>query len=247
MAEAREELKLAKLLEKRLEGAQQDSMDGVGDSITLAVEQNSVVQQPSSSSNHTDDVTSAPPAQVSKSTQPQKAMSSRDRLKIQRESLAHKRNALKLRREGKIAEADAEFELAKELESQLEEPDNQGSSSGGKSGEPNDAMVEDLLDPQIMSALKSIGWSDMDLSMQSSSAQPPKPLLTSKSQPPQKVEVKPAITVTIKPHSERSQLEEQIKVEKQKALNLKREGKQTEALEALRSAKRLEKKLSSHS
>ncbi|CAD6227937.1 unnamed protein product [Miscanthus lutarioriparius] len=240
MAEAREELKLARLLEKRLEGAQQDSMDGGDNSITPAGEQSTVVQQRASSG-----VASGPPAQESKSMQPQRAMSSRDRLKIQRESLAHKRSALKLRREGKIAEADAEFELAKELESQLEEPDNQGSSSGGKSGEPNDAMVEELLDPQIMSALKSIGWSDMDLSMQSSSAQPPKPLLTSKSQPPQKVEVKPAITVTIKPHSERSQLEEQIKVEKQKALNLKREGKQAEALEALRSAKRLEKKLSS--
>ncbi|CAD6250520.1 unnamed protein product [Miscanthus lutarioriparius] len=245
MAEAREELKLAKLLEKRLEGAQQDSMDGVGDSITPAVEQNSVVQQPSSSSNHTDDVTSAPPAQVSKSTQPQKAMSSRDRLKIQRESLAHKRNALKLRREGKTAEADAEFELAKGLESQLEESGNQSSSTGGKSSEPNDAIVESLLDPQIMSALRSIGWSDTDLSMQSSSAQPLNPMQPSSSQPPQKVEAKSSVAATSKPQSERSQLEEQIKAEKLKALNLKREGKQAEALETLRSAKRLEKKLNS--
>lgn len=245
MAEAREELKLAKQLEKHLEGAQQDTMDGVGDSITPAVEQNSLVQQPASSSNHTDDITSPPPAQASKRTQPQKAMSSRDRLKIQRESLAHKRNALKLRREGKTAEADAEFELAKELESQLEESDNQSSSSGGKSSEPNDASVENLLDPQIMSALRSIGWSDMDLSMQSSSAQPLKPVQSSSSQPPQKVEAKSSVAATSKPQSERSQLEEQIKAEKLKALNLKREGKQAEALEALRSAKRLEKKLNS--
>jgi hypothetical protein len=121
MAEAREELKLVKQLEKHLEGAQQDTMDGVGDSITPAVEQNSLVQQPASSSNHTDDITSPPPAQTSKRTQPQKAMSSRDRLKIHCESLAHKRNTLKLRREGKTAEADAKFELAKELESQLED------------------------------------------------------------------------------------------------------------------------------
>ncbi|KAG0541143.1 hypothetical protein BDA96_03G471000 [Sorghum bicolor] len=245
MAEAREELKLARLLEKRLEGAQQDNMDGDDNFIAPAGGQSIVAQQRASSSIQTDGVASAPPAQASKSTQPQKVMSSRDRLKIQRESLAHKRNALKLRREGKIAEADAAFELAKALESQLEESDNQGSSSGVKSGEPNDAMVEDLLDPQIMSALKSIGWSDMDLSMQSSSTQPPKPPQTSKGQPTQKVEVKPAITVASKPQNERSQLEEQIKVEKQKALNLKRERKQTEALEALRSAKRLEKKLSS--
>jgi hypothetical protein len=138
MAEAREELKLARLLEKRLEGVQQDSMDGGDNSITPAGEQSTVVQQHASSSIQTDGVASTPPAQASKSTRPQKAMSNRDRLKIQRESLAHKRNALKLRREGKIAEADAAFELAKALESQLEESDNQGSSSGVKSGEPND-------------------------------------------------------------------------------------------------------------
>lgn len=241
MAEAREELKLAKLLEKSLEGAQQESVD-VGDESTTAVQQSSMVQQLASPSNRTDAAASAPPAQVSMPMQPKKAMSSRDRLKIQRESLAHKRNALKLRREGKTAEADAEFELAKELESQLEESDNQGSSSGG---EPNDAVVENLLDPQIMSALKSIGWSDMDLSMQSSSSQPQKPAQSSIAQTPKKVEAKPVAVATSKTQSERSQLEEEIKAEKLKALNLKREGKQADALEALRSAKRLEKKLAS--
>ncbi|WVZ71718.1 hypothetical protein U9M48_020270 [Paspalum notatum var. saurae] len=244
MAEAREELKLAKLLEKRLEGAQ-DSMDGGDDSSASAEQQSSVVQQLASSSNHTDVVTSAPPAQASKSTQPQKAMSSRDRLKIQRESLTHKRNALKLRREGRTAEADAEFELAKELENQLEESDNQDSSSGGKSGEPNDVVVEDLLDPQIMSALKSIGWSDMNLSMQSSSSKPLNSTQASNAQLPTKAEAKPAVATTSKLQSERSKLEDEIRSEKVKALNLKREGKQAEALEALRSAKRMEKKLAS--
>ncbi|TVU29505.1 hypothetical protein EJB05_21072 [Eragrostis curvula] len=247
MAEAREELKLAKLLEKRLEGAQQNSGDGADGSMSV-VQQSNLMQQPASASNYADTLASAPPAQANKSTQPPKAMSSRDRLKIQRESLAHKRNALKLRREGKTAEADAEFELAKELESQLEEADNQGSSSGGLSSEPNDAAVENLLDPQIMSALKSIGWSDADLSMQSSNAPPPKkaevkPAVTVTSRP--QAEVKPVIAATSKPQSERTQLEEQIKAEKLKALTLKREGKQGEALEALRSAKRLEKKLAS--
>ncbi|KAL6634640.1 hypothetical protein ACP70R_027311 [Stipagrostis hirtigluma subsp. patula] len=234
MAEAREELKLAKLLEKRLEGAQQSSVDGGDDSTRSVVQQSSPIQKSATANNHADVLVSAPPAQVDKPIQPQKAMSSRDRLKIQRESLAHKRNALKLRREGKTAEADAEFELAKELESQLEDSDSQGSSSGGKPGEPNDAVVEDLLDPQIMSALKSIGWSDTDLSMQSSAGQPSK-----------KAEARPIAAAPSKPQSERSQLEEQIKAEKLKALTLKREGKQAEALEALRSAKRLEKKLAS--
>uniref|UniRef100_A0ACD5ZH54 Uncharacterized protein n=1 Tax=Avena sativa TaxID=4498 RepID=A0ACD5ZH54_AVESA len=233
LAEAREELKLAKLLEKRLEGAQQDSLADAHESATSAVQQSNLIQQPASASIHTNTSAYAPPAEENKSVQPPKAMSSRDRLRIQRESLTHKRNALKLRREGKTAEADAEFELAKSLESQLEEADSQGSSSGGKSAEANDALVEDLIDPQMMSALKSIGWSAADLSTPSRNAQP-----SAKAEAP-------AVVATSKPLSERSQLEEQIKAEKLKALGFKREGKQAEALEALRSAKRLEKKLAS--
>uniref|UniRef100_A0A0E0NZC2 FYVE-type domain-containing protein n=2 Tax=Oryza TaxID=4527 RepID=A0A0E0NZC2_ORYRU len=232
MAEAREELKQAKLLEKRLEVSQENSANGRDESMKPVVQETNLIQQSASAKSCTDDISSAPPAQEIKPVQPPKALSSRDRLKIQRESLAHKRNALKLRREGKTAEADAEFELAKSLESQLEESESQ--VSGGKSSDANDAAVEDLLDPQIMSALKSIGWSDADLSAQSSNAQPSK-----------KAEAKPTVAATTKPQSEKTQLEEQIKAEKLKALNLKREGKQTEALEALRSAKRLEKKLAS--
>uniref|UniRef100_A0A0D9VHN8 FYVE-type domain-containing protein n=1 Tax=Leersia perrieri TaxID=77586 RepID=A0A0D9VHN8_9ORYZ len=233
LAEAREELKQAKLLEKRLEVSQENSTNVRDESMKSIVQESHLIQQSAIANSHADDIPSAAPAQEIKSVQPPKALSSRDRLKIQRESLAHKRNALKLRREGKTAEADAEFELAKSLESQLEESDSQ--VSGGKSSDANDAAVEDLLDPQIMSALKSIGWSDADLSGQPSSAQPSK-----------KAEAKPTVAAaTSKPQSEKTQLEEQIKAEKLKALSLKREGKQTEALEALRSAKRLEKKLAS--
>ncbi|KAE8808890.1 Ankyrin repeat and FYVE domain-containing protein 1 [Hordeum vulgare] len=234
LAEAREELKLAKLLEKRLEAPQQDIEDGAHELTTSVVQQSNSIQQSASISTQTSPLTYAPPAQENKSVEPQKAMSSRDRLRIQRESLTHKRNALKLRREGKTAEADAEFELAKSLESQLEESDSQGSNSGGKSTEASDAFVEDLIDPQMMSALKSIGWSAADLSTQSPSLQPPV-----------KAEARPTVAATSKAQTERSQLEEQIKAEKLKALTLKREGKQAEALEALRSAKRLEKKLAS--
>ncbi|KAM0883590.1 hypothetical protein ACQ4PT_031505 [Festuca glaucescens] len=234
LAEAREELKLAKHLEKRLEGAQQDSVAGAYVSVASVVQQSNSVQQPASASIHTDALAHAPPAEE-KSVQPQKAMSSRDRLRIQRESLTHKRNALKLRREGRTVEADAEFELAKSLESQLEEADSQGSSSGGKSAEANDGSVEDLIDPQMMSALKSIGWSAADLTTPSMNAQPSV-----------KTEARPTVAVTTsKPQNEKSQLEEQIKAEKLKALAFKREGKQAEALEALRSSKRLEKKLAS--
>ncbi|KAF0901716.1 hypothetical protein E2562_006190 [Oryza meyeriana var. granulata] len=232
LAEAREELKQAKLLEKRLEVSQENSASGRDESTKPVVQETNLIQQSASAKSRTDDIPSVPPAQEIKSVQLPKALPSRDRLKIQRESLAHKRNALKLRREGKTAEADAEFELAKSLESQLEESESQ--VSGGKASDANDAAVEDLLDPQIMSALKSIGWSDADLSVQCSNTQPLK-----------KAEAKPTVAATTKPQSEKTQLEEQIKAEKLKALNLKREGKQTEALEALRSAKRLEKKLAS--
>jgi hypothetical protein len=47
----------------------------------------------------------------------------KDRMKLQQESLGHKRKALALRREGKTDEADAEFELAKSLEQQMEDLD----------------------------------------------------------------------------------------------------------------------------
>ncbi|XP_072971780.1 uncharacterized protein [Typha angustifolia] len=214
LAEAREELKQAKLLEKRLEDGQQTSVSSRDASASPSGSTN-IMQQSKSN----------------QSQKPQKPLSGRERFKIQQESLSHKRNALKLRREGKIAEAEAEFELAKALEDQLEESDTtQGSASNmsvGKSEAVDDGLVEDLLDPQLMSALKSIGWQDSDLN----------------AQPPRKAEPKQKINESGNPHVEKMNLEEQIKAEKLRALNLRKGGKQAEALEALRAAKRLEKKL----
>ncbi|XP_010913205.1 uncharacterized protein [Elaeis guineensis] len=209
LAEAREELRQAKILEKSLEDGQQNN---AGSASVLATTPNTTVMQ------------------ESKTNQSKKPISGRDRLKIQQESLSHKRNALKLRREGKMEESEAELELAKALENQLEELDSQRSStstSAGKLEAMGDAVVEDLLDPQLMSALKSIGWQDTDFGAQPSS----------------KLESKPKVEKDGNPQAEKAHLEEQIKAEKLRALNLKRAGKQTEALEALRSAKRLEKKL----
>lgn len=210
VAEAREELRQAKLLEKSLDDGQRSN---VASTRVLA----STCDNP-------------PVMQESKTNQPQKPISGRDRFKIQQESLSHKRNALKLRREGKMEESEAELELAKALENQLEEYDSQHSStstSTGKLEAANDAAVEDLLDPQLMSALKAIGWQDPDLGMQ----------------PSKKTESKPKVERDGNPQAEKAHLEEQIKAEKLRALNLKRAGKQAEALEALRLAKRLEKKL----
>jgi hypothetical protein len=46
----------------------------------------------------------------------QQVRQGKNRMKIQQESLGHKQKALALRREGKIDETDAEFELSKSLE-----------------------------------------------------------------------------------------------------------------------------------
>ncbi|KAL6197550.1 hypothetical protein ACLB2K_033158 [Fragaria x ananassa] len=151
-----------------------------------------------------------------------KPMSSRDRFKLQQESLGHKRQALKLRREGRTEEAEAEFELAKALEAQLEESAAHDTTTVAL---VDDVAVEGLLDPEILSALRAIGIEDAN---------------TSKPEPS-----KPNVGKSDNVIHDRSNLEEQIKAEKVKALNLKRAGKQAEALEALRRAKMLEKKLNS--
>ncbi|KAJ8628070.1 hypothetical protein MRB53_021377 [Persea americana] len=212
LAEAREELRQAKLLEKSL-GAALNADAG-----------NSNI--PASTSN---DISY--PLESSKNQAPKPA-SSRDRFKLQQESLAHKRQALKLRREGRMEESEAEFELAKALETQLEEMgthDQYQNKLKNKADTENDVGVEDLLDPQLLSALKAIGWQDVDIVDQA----------------PQRPEAQPSLIKSESTMPEKGQLEEQIKAEKVRALNLKRAGKQAEALDALRHAKQLEKKLNS--
>uniref|UniRef100_A0A5B7CG03 FYVE-type domain-containing protein n=1 Tax=Davidia involucrata TaxID=16924 RepID=A0A5B7CG03_DAVIN len=215
LAEAREELRQAKLLEKNLEDNN---------------------PQPSTSSRDvstsTANVMSAERKEHSSSNLAPKPMSSRDRFKLQQESLSHKRQALKLRREGRMEEADAEFELAKALESKLEELAAHNSTKSSVSGaEPvDDVGVEDLLDPQLLSALKAIGLEDTSFVSQGTERLEPAKSIAGNSETS---------------NQERIQLEERIKAEKVKAVNLKRSGKQAEALDALRRAKQLEKKLNS--
>ncbi|KAL2343916.1 hypothetical protein Fmac_005201 [Flemingia macrophylla] len=206
LAEAKEELRQAKLLEKGLEGESMQPDTASAGNVSHA---SNVVQKKQESSN-----VSAKP------------LSRRDRFKLQQESLGHKRQALKLRRDGRIEEAEAEFERAKEIETQLEELTAQDSS---KSNGEDDVSVEDFLDPQLMSALRAVGIDNA-----SAVSKSPERQETSKSNA--KVE---------NSNQERIQLEERIKEEKVKALNLKRSGKQVEALDALRRAKLYEKKLNS--
>ncbi|KAL5731043.1 hypothetical protein ACHQM5_003805 [Ranunculus cassubicifolius] len=212
IAEAREELKQAKLLERTLqEDEPQPKVSSTEPSLASTSHDTSVMQE--------EHKTQAAP----------KPMTGRDRFKLQQQSLSHKRQALKLRREGRTAEADAEFELAKALETQLEEASGQDSKKSNETEGMDDLGIENLLDPQLLSALKAIGIQDLEAV--------PEP-------PPNRPEAttsNPSMGDTSS--KERSQLEEQIKGEKIKAVTLKRAGKQAEALDALRCAKMYEKKL----
>ncbi|XP_011003386.1 PREDICTED: uncharacterized protein LOC105110146 [Populus euphratica] len=215
LAEAREELRQAKLLEKSLEVETLEPVRGTHDGSTY--------------------VSNAPPLQQKDPSAPKfspKPLSGRDRFKLQQESLSHKRQALKLRREGQVEEAEAELELAKALEAQLDEiSSNDSGKSSVNIAEPvDDVVVEDLLDPQLLSALRAIGIEDRNIISQSSERPGPAKVSPTKSE---------------KNSQERNQLEERIKTEKVKAVNLKRAGKQAEALDALRRAKLYEKKLNS--
>ncbi|KAH7545846.1 hypothetical protein FEM48_Zijuj01G0137000 [Ziziphus jujuba var. spinosa] len=217
LIEAREELRHAKLLEKHLEKDSPESKTSSSDVSVSTSNVASVSQKVSSSSNTT--------------TRP---LSSRDRFKLQQESLAHKRQALKLRREGRTEEAEAEIELAKALETQLEELSAHDSTKSAVDGvEPDDDVgVEDFLDPHLLSALKAIGIEGTNGVSRGPQRPQPSNLNSDKSNSLNSV------------NQDRIQLEEQIKAEKVKAVNLKRSGKQAEALDSLRRAKLLEKKLS---
>lgn len=210
LTEAREELRQAKVLEKRLEEDSPQSKTSLSDV------PGSVYNNPPAGQKHHGSPSSDP-----------KPMSSRDRFKLQQESLGHKRQALKLRREGRIEEAEKEFELAKALEAQLEEYAAQDPTTVAP---VDDVAVEGLLDPELLSALRAIGIEDANISSQG---------------PGRPEHSKPNVGKSDNVIQEVSNLEEQIKAEKVKALNLKRAGKQAEALDALRRAKMLEKKLNS--
>uniref|UniRef100_A0A6N2KYA3 Uncharacterized protein n=1 Tax=Salix viminalis TaxID=40686 RepID=A0A6N2KYA3_SALVM len=96
-------------------------------------------------------------------------------------------------------------------------------------GSTENVRIEDLLDPHLLSALKAIGIEDTSIISQSSERPGPAKVSATKSE---------------NNSQERTQFEERIKAEV-KAVNLKRAGKQAEALDALRRAKLYEKKLNS--
>ncbi|XP_057961481.1 uncharacterized protein LOC131153291 isoform X2 [Malania oleifera] len=222
LADAREELRQAKLLEKSIEESDPQPSTSASD-------------VPISTSNVT---AGGQTEHISSNLRP---LSARDRFKLQQESLGHKRQALKLRREGRMDEAEAEFELAKVLEAQLEESAAHDATraSVNKATPVDDMGVEDLLDPQLMSSLRAIGFQDENTVSHSPEKSEPEKL-TVKSENSSQERVKSENS-----SQESAKLEERIKAEKLKAVNLKRVGRQAEALDALRQAKLLEKKLNS--
>ncbi|GJT84141.1 tetratricopeptide-like helical domain containing protein [Tanacetum coccineum] len=208
IAEAKEELKQAKLLEKESIGVDNKNPDSI-----RLIE----------------------PRFRSTSTIEQYLNLFRSHKRNEQQSLSHKRQALKLRREGRTDEADAEFELAKNLESQLE------AATDKPAGPVDDVGVEALLDPQLLSALRELG-------IESAVAQSPPEKTEPVRAKPVVIQAEPdkgkvVINKTDTTNKDRTELEEQIKAEKVKAVHLKRAGKQAEALDALRRAKLLEKKL----
>ncbi|XP_076942696.1 uncharacterized protein LOC143612637 isoform X2 [Bidens hawaiensis] len=218
LAEAKEELKQAKLLEKESTDVHDKSPDL-----------------------HTEDKTPGPSTSKAAKKEeiddsPPPKLSSRERFKLQQESLSHKRQALKLRREGRHDEADAEFELAKNLESQLETANELTKPTEAV----DDVSVEALLDPQLLSALREIGIEGGVAQSSPEKTEPVKTRPVVNKVQTELVKAKPVVN-----KSETTELEEQIKAEKVKAVQLKRSGKQGEALDALRRAKLLEKKLNS--
>ncbi|KAI8000318.1 hypothetical protein LOK49_LG09G01722 [Camellia lanceoleosa] len=130
----------------------------------------------------------------------------RDRFKLQHEFLSHKWLTLKLRREDRIEESEAKFQLAKTLEAQLDDS-AKPSVSGAKP--VDDVGVEDFLDPQLLFALKEIGFEDDSTAK---GLEKPEP-------------IKSVGDKGENSSRERIRLEAQIKAEKVKAINLKRAGK----------------------
>lgn len=273
LAEAKEELHLAKLLERKRElegnsGSQVSSSSSPSYTVNASEQMIKPLEEAIPNVESSQTAMKFVPALFSHSTQVSslgsendvsskkqqihKQTPTKDRLKLQQESLAHKRRALALRREGKVEEAEAEFELAKSLESQMDElagNNSQAHHSGVGIGSDDGSLVEDILDPHLLSALKGIGWKENDIFSQvpTNNAKNKGHESISNSVRSNFGNEAPQVNVeqTLGLKEERAHLEEKIKVEKLKALNLKRAGKQAEALDALRGAKQLEKKLQS--
>ncbi|KAH9323675.1 hypothetical protein KI387_018314, partial [Taxus chinensis] len=258
LAEAKEELRLAKLLQR--EGELESNSGGQVSSLSISTTANSSQQlikpqatdakileelSPTVQSSQTD-VKFGPglfsdSVQVSslgsetrvpsKKQQIHKQVQSKGRLKLQQESLAHKRRALALRREGKIEESEAEFELAKSLESQMDAlagNNSQVHSSSAGISSDDEGLLNDIFDPQLLSALKGIGWKESDIFSQvpakgiDTKNKGHESISNSVNSNFRKESLQENADQTELLKEERSHLEAKIKAVKLRALNLKR-------------------------
>ncbi|RAL49627.1 hypothetical protein DM860_001918 [Cuscuta australis] len=154
----------------------------------------------------------------------------RNKLMIQRELLGLKKNALALRREGRLDEAEEELRKCKVLENQLEEFDNKtqignddfivDNDSGG-----DDVTDLDMQDPNYLSVLKNLGWQEDEEDTQKSTSM-------SQVQKP-----------TGKSKRNKVEIQKELLSLKRKALALRRQGESEQADELLETAKELEAEL----
>ncbi|KAH7287311.1 hypothetical protein KP509_32G049500 [Ceratopteris richardii] len=230
--EAKEKLKEAKLLEKMLLSNSESSHE---EEAVLSAPMSTRVE-PSLSS-----LTSAGSSSSTITSTPARKFAGKDRMKLQQESLAHKRKALALRREGKTEAAELELEVAKALEKQMEELDEHFTVPQTD----NLALVDDFLDPELLAALKGLGWKENDIHPKTSETKPENVEKVQEVNHRKTKEVAASSISGLLQTSEREQLEQSIKSEKIRALQLKRSGQQAEALEVLKGAKLLEKRLQS--
>lgn len=239
-AEATDALRQAKLLEQQLAQLQVDKNQYSGD-------QRNEDSRASASSVQALKVAEPPHPQaktggLTKEEKQQQVRQGKDRMKLQQESLAHKRKALGLRREGKTAEAETEFELAKALEEQMKDLDPEKGVDAEDVG-----IVDDIFDPQLMAALRGLGLTDdgskATAPKSNSVAQLTNPPSSGLNSGNARSSSESSFLAQSQNSTRPKDMEDRIKAEKIKAVQLKRAGKPTEAMNALREAKKLEKQL----
>eukprot|EP00249_Psilotum_nudum_P024090 c29088_g1_i1 orf=1487-4636(-) len=174
---------------------------------------------------------------------------------LQQEILSLKKEALALKRAGKIEAAKEELRQAKKLEKQLQEEHAQhveecsmlaASQTAMFHRDPSVESVEDVIvenvnkdmeDPELAKTLRSLGWQDGAIDIDSSSCEvPTKAAVSMSSQDLSTV-------VSTFPSKKRSELQKELLGLKRSALKLRREGRSDEADEELKKAQVLEQQM----
>lgn len=174
----------------------------------------------------------APAASPAKAESARVSPTAADVSVLQEQIRAGKQAAVRLKREGRLPEARAALQQAREQERQLaaHEAATEAAAADGAAAEEEggEEMVEDAFDPDIVAALKGLGWSEQQIRGGMGAG-------------PGRGAGRPAKAAAA--GGERGPLEERIRSEKRRAVELKRAGRQQEALAVLREVKQLEKQV----